>query len=317
MHDHFYQSQTLTREALQPLQARTNVASVFRLAIQYGLLVGSIALVVIGFGQGWPWWRWAPGIALFGVLGVSMYAMAHETVHRTAFRSRWLNEIALWLAAVPFGYVPTAHRAFHFAHHRFTLDPIRDPEISAGGRPTTYPFTYAVWLTGLPMVLYKSGLLLAAACSRHPFVWDRFLYFVPRRNRPRLRLEARLILAFYLGLLAAGLLWLPGLLFLPLGVVLGHGLVAILTTADHNGLAWEGSILRRTRTVLSTRLVRFLMWNMPFHAEHHAYPSVPWHALPALHRLLRDEVDNVSPGYSRFHREVVRQLAGGVPFAEG
>lgn len=40
-----------------------------------------------------------------------------------------------------------------------------------------------------------------------------------------------------------------------------------------------------TRTTLTTRVVRFLAWNMPYHAEHHAMPSVPFHKLPVLHDM--------------------------------
>lgn len=35
--------------------------------------------------------------------------------------------------------------------------------------------------------------------------------------------------------------------------------------------------------------VRALFWNMPYHAEHHAFPDVPFHALPAVHASLHDE----------------------------
>lgn len=31
---------------------------------------------------------------------------------------------------------------------------------------------------------------------------------------------------------------------------------------------------------------RKLAWNMPYHAEHHAWPSVPFHFLPFVHKLL-------------------------------
>ena len=30
----------------------------------------------------------------------------------------------------------------------------------------------------------------------------------------------------------------------------------------------------------------FLAWNMPYHAEHHAFPAVPFHNLPAVNRLI-------------------------------
>ena len=38
-------------------------------------------------------------------------------------------------------------------------------------------------------------------------------------------------------------------------------------------------------------------WNMPYHAEHHAYPAVPFHALPRLHQGIREKIANVEPGY--------------------
>ena len=61
---------------------------------------------------------------------------------------------------------------------------------------------------------------------------------------------------------------------------------------------WEN-----TRTTLTGAPVRFLAWNMPFHAEHHANPAVPFHALPELHARERAKLKAVSPGYVAFHRE--------------
>ena len=52
---------------------------------------------------------------------------------------------------------------------------------------------------------------------------------------------------------------------------------------DRNGLT-------NTRTTLTNAAVRLLMWNMPFHAEHHLYPSIPFHRLPDAHATLRDRL---------------------------
>jgi fatty acid desaturase len=45
--------------------------------------------------------------------------------------------------------------------------------------------------------------------------------------------------------------------------------------------------------------VRFLMWNLPYHAEHHLYPSIPFHRLPAAHQWLRPHLRVVARGYAR------------------
>ena len=60
------------------------------------------------------------------------------------------------------------------------------------------------------------------------------------------------------------------------------------------------NMFQNTRTVFTTALVRFLAWNMPYHVEHHVYPAVPFHQLPALHRLMRDELRVTAAGYAAF-----------------
>jgi fatty acid desaturase len=55
--------------------------------------------------------------------------------------------------------------------------------------------------------------------------------------------------------------------------------------------------------------VRLLMWNMPFHAAHHLFPSVPFHRLPALHELIGARFAHVGSGYVAVNREVWRSIA--------
>jgi fatty acid desaturase len=35
---------------------------------------------------------------------------------------------------------------------------------------------------------------------------------------------------------------------------------------------------------------RFIYWNMNYHVEHHMFPMVPYHALPRLHEVIRDDL---------------------------
>ncbi|NCW05282.1 MAG: hypothetical protein EBW32_13970 [Rhodobacteraceae bacterium] len=66
-----------------------------------------------------------------------------------------------------------------------------------------------------------------------------------------------------------------------------------------------GEHVLNTRTTLTTRVVRFLAWNMPYHAEHHAMPSVPFHKLPTLHNMTAAHLGRVSDGYSEFSKAYV------------
>jgi fatty acid desaturase len=76
----------------------------------------------------------------------------------------------------------------------------------------------------------------------------------------------------------------PALWWVYVGMLLGHMFLSWYITCEHRGLPQEGSVLERTRSLITPPWVRWLVWNMPYHAEHHAWPAVPWHALPELHR---------------------------------
>jgi fatty acid desaturase len=51
------------------------------------------------------------------------------------------------------------------------------------------------------------------------------------------------------------------------------------------------------------------MWNMPYHAEHHLYPSIPFHRLADAHTLIRSKLGFVQPGYVRWNANVIQKLA--------
>ncbi|MBL8704647.1 MAG: fatty acid desaturase, partial [Rhodospirillales bacterium] len=43
-----------------------------------------------------------------------------------------------------------------------------------------------------------------------------------------------------------------------------------------------------------------------FHAEHHLYPSIPFHRLAETHALLRDRLLVVQQGYAPWHRSYLK-----------
>jgi fatty acid desaturase len=56
--------------------------------------------------------------------------------------------------------------------------------------------------------------------------------------------------------------------------------------AEHHGRVASPLIYENTRTMTGTNAVyRKLAWNMPYHAQHHAWPAVPFYKLPEVHRL--------------------------------
>ena len=47
---------------------------------------------------------------------------------------------------------------------------------------------------------------------------------------------------------------------------------------------------------------------MPYHAEHHAYPAVPFHALPRLHEELKSELTHQGKGLAALHVDAIKNF---------
>jgi fatty acid desaturase len=73
-----------------------------------------------------------------------------------------------------------------------------------------------------------------------------------------------------------------------------HHIVTGLT--QHSGLADDVTDHRlNSRTVYMNPISRFVYWNMNYHVEHHMFPMVPFHSLPALHAEIKDDLPAPAP----------------------
>jgi fatty acid desaturase len=93
---------------------------------------------------------------------------------------------------------------------------------------------------------------------------------------------------------------------LPLAV--GQPFLRFVLLAEHSGCSFSSDGTTNTRTTLTLWPVRWLMWNMPFHAEHHLYASIPFHALPSAHAHLAPHLRHIDPGYLAVHHQLLSNL---------
>ena len=285
-------------EDLELLRRRSDGKGLTRLTGHLGVIVLTGALVT--YSSGTPWMvgaLWLHGVAL-----VFLFAPLHETIHYTAFASRWINHgVATaigFLLLLPARYF----RAFHLAHHRTTQDPERDPEL-AGPKPRTRG-EFLRYATGLPLWRERIATTWRHARGR---VHEEFI--APER-RGRIVLEARVHVALYLGLGAAGLgLGLDALLWYWLvPLLIAQPMLRLFLFAEHAGCPLVPDMLRNSRTTRTNALVRYLTWNMSYHSEHHACAAVPFHALPVLHERLKARIAVQAPGYVRAIRTLAAEL---------
>jgi len=100
--------------------------------------------------------------------------------------------------------------------------------------------------------------------------------------------------------------------FLP--SVLAMPLMRAYLVAEHTLCGRDQNFLTNTRTTLTNPVMRLLTWQMSYHAEHHAYPAVPFHALAKVNALMPPHV--TARGYLALHRELILRLVrGGTPAA--
>ena len=288
----------LSDDALTALVERSDRKGLAHLALHVLTIAAAGAIYASAFDTAWM----LPAAWLYGTTLVFLFAPLHETVHYTAFRSRWLNRavssVCGWILVLP----PRYFRAFHLEHHRYTQDPERDPELAVAPPATRYGYLWRV--SGLQYWTSRIRTTLMTAAGR---VTEA--YITPSERTAVVR-EARLYLASYVALAAVStatgstaVLWLW---LVP--VVLGQPMLRLYLLAEHTGCPMVPDMLANSRTVHTNAVVRFLAWNMPYHAEHHAYAAIPFHALPRAHAALGPFVRVQSQGYARVHRELIRDL---------
>ena len=290
--DHKALLASLTPETRRALCAQSDGPGLVRLGLQLGLIGGLGAFI----HSGQPFW-W---LALLpqGLLLVFLFTALHETIHGTAFRTRWLNVAAAHVCGFAVLVAPRHFRYFHMAHHRFTHDPDNDPELSAPKPATRWQF--AKHLSSLPEWLRRIRTFFAVAIAPERDA------FVPARARRRVRAEALVFLALYAVALVG--LWSVLLWCWLIPLLIGGPFLRAYLLAEHALCPHVADMLANTRTTFTNRAVRWLAWNMPYHAEHHAYPAVPFHKLPDFHRLTRDHLQQTERGYTRFNMRYLKTV---------
>ena len=135
---------------------------------------------------------------------------------------------------------------------------------------------------------------------------------MPQAKRGAVHTEARLVLAAYLvlliGSLALGSTVLLYVWLIPM--LIGQPFLRLYLLAEHGRCAYVANMLENSRSTATNAIVRRLAWNMPYHAEHHSYPAVPFHKLPELNRLAAEHLVVTETGYARFHARYAPHING-------
>ena len=292
----------LSQDELQALSARSNWPGIIRLSVHVALLV--LAGWWVASATGWVAW---PAMLALGLVQVALFAPSHETMHQTAFTSQRANLVIGWITFLPALQSSHFYAAFHYIHHRHTNVPGQDPELMSP--PPATVGQYLLRLLGFNYWRARYVMIADAwhgDMSAHPYI--------NARQRPGVILSIR-AMSLTVAALAIGAAliwgWQTPFRFWIIPQLLGQPFLRGYLLAEHTGCTLDRNGLTNTRTTLTNRLVRLLMWDMPFHAEHHLYPSIPFHRLTDAHRLIAGRLGFLQPGYTRWNLGFLRDLSRG------
>ena len=294
------QMRVVPAEVLKRLYARDDAKGLVQTAAHLALLVLGGWLVLETRGT---WWV-LPALLLQGIFVNSLFGAMHESVHYGSFKTRWMADLLAFFSGAAILNNAGFYRHYHLAHHRYTQDPDRDPELITSVTPTGWR-SYLFRVSAIPFLMIRVRDIFL-----FPFGFKGDVTYIHDQAWPEVRRWGRWLLALYAVLIVGSILLRTDVLlwvwFFPL--LVGLPLLRLYLLTEHTLCPNSDDGFANTRTTLSNPVVRFLMWNLPYHAEHHLLPNIPFHHLPEAHRHLRSHLKYVARSYTQTHGEIIRSF---------
>lgn len=299
----------LTRKELKALMARSDAPALMHFILWYIVLLFTGFLIFLTQDH---IWLLVPAMFLHGIVMVHHFSLQHECTHYTPFKTRWLNDV--------FGnycgfVIMLPHRHFryeHCDHHTYTQLKGHDPEMIE--LPASL-WGYLYYISSIPYWKAKFTELF-----RHMFgqLSKDEKRFIPKSEYQTIFWEARLMALGYLSIFAICVIynWSAPLYYWIIPVILGEPIMRAIRLTEHVGRPPIADMKENTRTSLVSKPWQFLSWNMNYHAEHHYASSVPFYALPKLHKKLDGYIHVEERGYLGAHIDIISQLIGLKPRAD-
>lgn len=285
----WYQS-PIPRAEIRELLTRKNGPAILDTLLLITILGSTAIATILLWGT---WWVVIPYLIYAVFYGTSSDSRWHECSHGTPFKTDWMNNVVYEVASFMVMRESVIWRWSHNRHHSDTIIVGRDPEIQIP-RP---PNIKGIALSFINFEGYKTYYpnLVYHAMGK---VTDAEKTYIPETEFGKIFRNARICLIIYILIILSAILlqsWIPIFLFI-LPQFFGTWLMIIHNTTQHAGLA-ENVLDHRLncRTVYMNPLSRFIYWNMNYHIEHHMFPLVPYHALPKLHKLIKEDCPPVYP----------------------
>jgi len=235
-------------------------------------------------------------------------AIWHECGHRTAFKTRALNDFFYHIASYMNNFEPVRWRWSHSLHHSYTasVDP-HDFEVDESIFSKNSIVTFILrFIPGYYFfTLHKS---LHMEILKHAFGVETKVMkeCIPKEKKINCIRSSRIfVILWIITILSCFLIntILPIILFLIPKFFIFLNPVWGLT--QHMGLKENSKDHREsTRSVRLNPIFSFIYWKMEYHIEHHMFPMVPSYNLPKLYEEIKDQLPTPQTLFQAY-REII------------
>ncbi len=281
---------TIDRKILKELSKRSNWPG-WRHVITY--FVSLILLGLLCFYTWGSWWFIISYICYCTLWG-GADAIWHECGHRTAFKTRRLNDFFYHIASFMNNFEAVRWRWSHSLHHSYTasVDP-HDFEVeeSIFSKPHIINFLLR-FIPGMYFLNIHNSLhkeIIQHALGVKTRVMKEC---IPEDKKSKCIFVSRIYVFLWIMVIVFSFAissFLP--IFLFLIPKFFASINAIWGLTQHMGLQEDVKDHRKsTRSVRLNPIFSFIYWKMEYHIEHHMFPMVPSYNLPKLHEAIKDQL---------------------------
>ena len=213
----------------------------------------------------------------------------HETGHKTAFQSKFLNEFFYYISSYLSNFEPVRWRYTHFVHHgnTYSTENPYDHEIEYGNNLKETPKNFLINLIPfMELVYFKKSIAYEIIQHALGIKTKVMQDCIPENAQSKVIFNSRIFVAIWIAIILWSLItlsWLPVLFFL-LPKFYGRTLHKLVSFTQHAGLARDIKDHRyTTREMYLNPILSFLYWKMEYHVTHHMFPTVPSYNLSLIH----------------------------------
>jgi fatty acid desaturase len=293
---------------LKQLNQRSDAKGAFQAGGHLAIIMTTGGVCILCWLQSW-WVAMVGALFVHGTVSAFTINAMHELLHNTVFRSRRLNAIFAKIYAFIGWHNPYQFWGSHSEHHKFTLHPPDDLEVTLPETFTVHDFLITAFIN-IPWLLSEPKLHWEFSQGRFTSGWNRHCFpDTDPVRQAKVIWWSRCLLLGHSAILVGGVMtgyWIIPVI-LSIVPLYGAWLFFLCNNTQHCGLVDKVADFRLcARSFNLNPVVAFLYWHMNFHIEHHMYSAVPCYNLAGLNQRISYDLPPAPYGLLAVWREIGR-----------